>query len=92
VTGRMTASAVLDDGVALSMNAGVTVRRTDPAGLAGQTLASADLRSKTGCTVVAVERNGDVVTRLGPDFRIQAGDELVIAGTDQAVRQFEQML
>jgi Trk K+ transport system NAD-binding subunit len=92
VTGRMTASAVLENERVISIDAGVTVRRAAAPVLAGQTLAEADVRTRTGCTVVAAERNGDVVTELGPDFRIETGDELVVAGTDDAVDRFETFL
>jgi K+/H+ antiporter YhaU regulatory subunit KhtT len=60
-------------------------------GLSGQTVAEADVRARTGCTVVAIERNGDVVTDVGPDTRIGAEDRLVVAGTDESVREFEQL-
>ncbi len=92
VTGRMTASAVLEDEQVISMDAGVNVRRTAAPGLAGQTLAEADVRTQTGCTVVAIERNGDLLTELGPDFRVVDGDKLLVAGTADAVDRFETLL
>ena len=92
VTGRMAASAVLEGEPVASMNHQVTVRRTPAPGLAGRTLAEADVRSRTGCTVVAVERNGDVLTDLGPDFRVVNGDELIIAGTKDGTRTFVDLL
>ncbi|PSP69512.1 metal transporter [Halobacteriales archaeon QH_8_67_27] len=60
VTGRMVASAVLED-------------------------------ERTGVTVVAVERNGDVVTDLDPEFRTRAGDELIVAGPDEATNRFTEV-
>jgi Trk K+ transport system NAD-binding subunit len=92
VTGRMTASAVLEGEPVISMNHQVTVRRTPAPGLAGDTLAEGDVRSRTGCTVVAVDRDGEVVTDLGPDFRVEHGDELIIAGTKDGTRQFVDLL
>lgn len=92
VTGRMTASAVLDDEAVISMDTQVNVRRTDAPGLVGQTLAEAEVRTRTGCTVIAVERNGEVRTDLGPDFRIQSEDRLVIAGSDEGTKQFRELL
>lgn len=59
--------------------------------LVGKTLAEADIRSRTGCTVVAVERDGRVQTDLGPAFRVQAGDELVVAGTDEGVNHSREL-
>jgi Trk K+ transport system NAD-binding subunit len=92
VTGRMTASAVLEGEPVISMDTQVTVRRTPAPKLAGQTLAEGDVRSRTGCTVVAVERNGTVVTDLGPDFRIERGDELIVAGTEDGTQSFVDLL
>jgi Trk K+ transport system NAD-binding subunit len=92
VTGRLTASAVLDGEPVISMDPQVNVSRQRAPGLAGQTLAEAEVRSQTGCTVVAVERNGDVMTDLGPDFRVESRDELIIAGTSEDVDRFADRL
>ncbi len=92
VTGRMTASAVLEDKDVLSPDTQVDVIRTNAPELVGETLGGADVRFRTGCTVVAVERDGDVLTDLGPDFRVRAGDKLVIAGTDEGTNQFRELL
>jgi Trk K+ transport system NAD-binding subunit len=92
VSGRMIASTILDDEDVLSLDQQVEVVRTVAPNLVGQTLAGADVRSNTGCTVVGVERNGTVITDVGPDFRVETGDELIIAGTDDGVRQFTERL
>ena len=89
VSGRMLASNILEDEDVISMDQQVEIIRTDAPGLAGTTLGDANVRSETGCTVVAVERNGSVLTGLGPDVRISRGDKLVIAGTDAGVNRFQ---
>ncbi|WP_277542543.1 potassium channel family protein [Haloarcula laminariae] len=89
VSGRMLASTILEDEDVISMDQQVEIVRTDAGDLAGRTLGAADVRSRTGCTVVAVERNGTVLTDLGPDVRVQSGDSLVIAGTDAGVKRFQ---
>jgi Trk K+ transport system NAD-binding subunit len=91
VSGRMIASAVLDEEV-MAMDSQVEVLRTEAPELVGKTLGGAQVRSRTGCTVVAVERDAEVLTDLGPDFRIQQGDELVIAGTDEGTNRFTELL
>ena len=91
VSGRMLASTILEDEDVISMDQQVEIIRTDAGELAGTTLGDGDVRSRTGCTVVAVERNGTVLTDLGPDVRIQYGDSLVIAGTDAGVNRFKQL-
>lgn len=92
VSGRMIASTILEDEDVLSLDQQVEVIRTVAPKLVGQTLAGADVRSKTGCTVVGVERNGTVITDVGPEFTVEAGDELVIAGTDNGIRRFTEQL
>jgi Trk K+ transport system NAD-binding subunit len=92
VTGRMTAAAVLDDEETLSPDSQVDVIRTEAPGLVGQTLVEADVRARTGCTVVAVDRDGDVLTDVGPAFRVEAGDSLVVAGTDEGTTEFKRLM
>jgi len=91
VTGRMVASAVLEEEDVISLDTQVEVVRTGAPRLVDQTLGDADVRARTGVTVVAVERDGEVVTDLGPDFRTRAGDELIVAGPDQATNRFTEV-
>jgi len=88
VSGRMLASTILEDEEVMSLDKQVEVIRTHAPRLVGRTLGEADVRARTGCTVVGVERDGDVITDLGADFRIREGDELVIAGTDEGTNRF----
>ena len=87
VTGRMIASSVLEEDI-ISLDTKVDIVRTRAPGLEGRTLADADVRANTGCTVIAVRRNGETLTDLGPGFRIERDDELVIAGTDEGTNEF----
>jgi Trk K+ transport system NAD-binding subunit len=91
VSGRMLASTILEDENVISMDQQVEIIRVDAGDLAGTTLGEADVRSRTGCTVLAVERNGTILTDLGPDVRIQYEDSLVIAGTDAGVTRFKRL-
>ncbi len=90
VTGRMTASRILENRDVLSLDQQVEVVRTTAPELVGQTLAEADVQSRTGGTVVAVERDGDVLTDIGPDTTITADDQLVVVGTDDGIQTFQQ--
>ncbi len=47
----------------------------------GKTLGELNLRALTGVTVVAVTRGGKPVAAPGPDFRVAAGDVLVLVGS-----------
>ena len=91
VTGRMVASAVLEDEDVISLDTQVEVVRTRAPGLVGTSLGDADVRARTGVTVVAVERDGEVVTDLGPHFRTREGDELIVAGPDEATNRFTEV-
>ena len=87
VAGRMLVSTIFDEDV-ISFDQQVELVRIGCGRLAGRTLAEADVRAETGVTVLAVERDGDTITDLGPDFRIEEGDALVVAGTDEDMSRF----
>ena len=87
VSGRMLASIVLDEEI-LSPSTQLKLVRTEASGVVGESLGEADIRNRTGCTVIAAERNGTVVTNPGAAFVIERGDELVVAGTDENISQF----
>jgi TrkA domain protein len=54
----------------------------DPsAPLVGRALEDADVRNRTGATVVAAERDGEVFQSPSPELTFEAGDELVVIGT-----------
>jgi len=91
VSGRSIVSEVLDGENILSVGTQVEVLRTGAGSVAGDTLAEARIRERTGCTVIAVERNSSVFTDLDPDFRIRKGDQLVIAGTDEGTNRFMEL-
>ena len=90
VTGRMVASALLEEQV-LTPDLQVELVRTSAPGLDGMSLAAADLRSETGCTVVAAERNGNLKTDVGPEFVVDADDTLIVAGTDDGIDRFREL-
>jgi K+/H+ antiporter YhaU regulatory subunit KhtT len=89
VTGRMSASSLLAEHDVLSLDRQVEVIRTPAPAITGRTIGDADIRSETGATIVAIERDGAVLSDIGPDSRIEPGDELVVVGSDESVRRFE---
>ena len=91
VTGRMVTSELLAEDV-MAMNTQIEVIRTRAPSLVGKTLEEALVRSRTGCTVVAIERDGTLQTNVGPDTEIEVGDELVIAGTDEGTNRFKELM
>ena len=87
VTGRMLASALTEDKV-LAPEAQVQITRATAPALSGMTLAEAAIRERTGTIVVAVERDGALLTDLDAAFELLSGDKLIIAGTDEACTAF----
>ncbi|PRY65922.1 potassium/proton antiporter regulatory subunit (CPA2 family) [Glaciihabitans tibetensis] len=47
----------------------------------GRTLGDTQLRTRTGASIVAILRSGEVLPSPTPDFGIRTGDVLVIVGT-----------
>lgn len=90
VAGRMLAQTILDEDV-MALDKQIDVVRTEAPALVGQTLAEADVRARTGCTVVAVQRGGEVVSQPDASFRIRDGDALVVVGADADVAQFNEL-
>ena len=86
VSGRMLASTILEEEV-MRFDKQIEVVRMQCPGLGGRTLREVDVRARTGCTVIAVERNGDVETQVGPEFELR-DDDLVLVGTDEDVNRF----
>jgi len=91
VSGRMMASTIFEDEDVLAYDQQIEVVKLPSGDLAGQTLADAAIRTETGCTVVAVERNENLITEFDPQsFQFANDDALVIAGTDESVSAFEE--
>jgi Trk K+ transport system NAD-binding subunit len=90
VSGRILASSLLEDEEVIAPDTQIEVVRTGAPSLVGQTLAEADVRARTNCTVIAAERNGDLVTDVGPGFRVQVDDTLIVAGLDADVNRFNE--
>jgi len=59
-----------------------------PSSLAGQTLANSAIRSRTGCSVLAVEFEGERDINPDPLLELPADSRLVLVGTLEAERAF----
>jgi TrkA domain protein len=64
----------------------------DDSPLVGETLAGANVGQRTGVTVVAIQRDDDVVSGPSPDTQIEASDTLVVIGERENCEQFEKLL
>ena len=56
--------------------------------VAGKTLGESALRQTTGASVIAIERDDEVITSPGGDTVVEAGDTLVVIGPRTACREF----
>lgn len=50
-----------------------------------RTIADAEVRSRTGVSIVAVLRDDEAHPAPGPDFRLAAGDTAVVVGTPDGI-------
>jgi CPA2 family monovalent cation:H+ antiporter-2 len=60
--------------------------------LAGRSVLEADLRARTGVTVVAIRREQALLTNPAPEFRLLAGDQLALIGEGSQVSAAETLL
>jgi Trk K+ transport system NAD-binding subunit len=90
VSARMMVSTVFADEEVLGYHQRIEVVQLPAGDLAGHTLATERVREMTGCTVLAVQRDGETLTDLDPEaFTFDADDEVVVAGTEESVAAFE---
>jgi K+:H+ antiporter subunit KhtT len=58
----------------------------------GRTLGDTRARTRTGASVVAVVRAGDVIASPRPDFRFAGGDVVIVIGTAEGTSQVADLL
>lgn len=92
VTGEILASTLIENEEILTPHDEFefTCKVVSSAGLIDKTLAEADIRNRTGCTVVGIERSGELLTDIGPQFVIEEDDVLIAAGSPAAVERFDE--
>jgi Trk K+ transport system NAD-binding subunit len=90
VSGQMLAQKLLGQ-EAVAVDPQLKVLKVSPEGLAGRAPAELDIRGRTGCSVVAVERGDEVIVEFGPEFRFNPEDAVYICGSGGAVRKFREV-
>ena len=88
VTGEMLASSLIEHKDILTPKAEFEFVRTKAPRIAGESLGSVKLREETGSTVVAVEREGELLTDLGPGFTVRDDDVLIASGSHEDTERF----
>lgn len=64
------------------------VRLPKQGGLTDLSIADANIRKRTGATIVGVVRDGDLQTNPGAGFVLRGGDRVAIIGSDKAREDF----
>ncbi len=87
VSGQLLARRLLGE-EAIEIDAQLKLLRVSARGLDGRHPADLDVRQRTGCSVVAVERSDELVVEFGPEFRFEAGDAVYVCGSSEATRLY----
>ncbi|MBD03951.1 MAG: hypothetical protein CME24_06350 [Gemmatimonadetes bacterium] len=89
VAGQILAHHVL--GETVSHQPRIKLLKIPPGGLEGSSPVEAQIRERTGCSVVAVERAGEIVMDIAPTFTLSNEDAMYLCGTADAFnRLFDQ--
>ncbi|WP_045216045.1 potassium channel family protein [Desulfonatronovibrio magnus] len=59
-----------------------------PKSLEDKSLAESEIRKKTGCSVIAIESQGETIINPEPDTILAKDDELILIGTTEAESKF----
>jgi Trk K+ transport system NAD-binding subunit len=73
---------------AVAVDSELRVTKLTGCDLATRQPAAPEIRAKTGCSVVAVERADELIVEFGADFRFQRGDALYVCGSAKATERF----
>jgi len=87
IAGQMLARELLGE-EAIALEGQLKVMKTTLPSLAGLRSNEIDIRERTGCSVVAVERGADLIVDLGAEFQFEADDTIFVAGSDDASQAF----
>ncbi len=87
VSGQILGAHLLGE-EAISFELRAKVIKTQPGGLVGHGPFTSDVRRRTGCSVVAVERADNVIVDFSRDFVIKATDVVYVVGSEEAISRF----
>ena len=87
VSGQILARRLLGE-EAVSVDAQLKVLKVRADGLVGRHPAELEIRTRTGCSVVAVERGEEALLEFAPDFRFVEDDAVYVCGSTAATRRY----
>jgi CPA2 family monovalent cation:H+ antiporter-2 len=70
----------------------VTVPLTEQAAAAGKLIGELRLRTKTGASIVGIQRNGTSIINPGADEELRAGDEVLLLGSEAHLQSARALL
>ena len=88
VAGQLLSHHVL--GEAVSLQPRIQLAKVPSGGLAAGHPLAAGIRERTGCSVVAVERQGEILIDLPSDFELSGDDALYLCGTGNAFSRYRE--
>jgi K+:H+ antiporter len=59
---------------------------------AGKIIAELGLRTRTGASVVGIERQGTSIVNPGPDEELESGDQILLIGSEEQLKAAKQLL
>lgn len=87
LTSQMLAGTALEEDL-LYEELNLRVRRCGVGDLVGKTPEECGIGKDHRVTIVGVERDGSLITEIGPNFRFEENDSIYMAGDPKRVRQF----
>ena len=87
VSGQILARRLLGE-EAVSVDAQLKVLKVRAEGLVGRHPGELEIRTRTGCSVVAVERGDEALLHFDPDFRFAEDDAVYVCGSTGATRRY----
>ncbi len=87
VSARMVAGELRGEDV-LAPASQIRIIRVSAQPFADSTLADSNIYEQTGCLVIAVEDDTGLSSTVDPEHRFTGDEQIVLVGTDEAVKQF----
>ena len=87
VAGQILIRHVLGETVSLQPR--IKLIKSEVGRLAGRTVLGSRIREKTGCSIVAIERDGELMMEISPLLELAADDAVYLCGTGDAVARFQ---
>nr|MCH9686181.1 TrkA C-terminal domain-containing protein [Deltaproteobacteria bacterium] len=72
----------------ISLETRIKLVEVAPIGLEGRMLSDTNVGAKTGCSVVAVERDEQVIVDFSDDFVPASGDRVHLCGSEEAIARY----